>query len=972
MPDGQGRHGSNAGDIPPSRATGPADFADTDPEADTWDVVDADHESSAQPRSGANAPTQRLAEPAIGTPERVGPYRVLGEVGRGGMGSVLAAIRDDDRFKRRVAIKIMRRGVDTADMLERFQRELQLLSALNHPYIARVFDAGATSDGRPYFVMEHVEGKAIDAHCDDNNLSIPERLALFRKVCEAVHEAHSNLIVHRDLKPSNILVTPSGDPKLLDFGIAKLLNPELVGLDALTRPDQRLMTYEYASPEQVRGDAITTSSDVYALGVLLYQLLTGRRPYDITRRVHQEAVRVICEEEPDRPSTAISRAVTVRSTDGTGREVSVEEIARKRELNPTKLRRELAGDLDTIIMMALRKSPQRRYRSAVELAEDLERHVEGMPVKAQPDTAVYRATKFVSRHRLSLAAAALVAISLTAGVAVATWQAFEADKARVIAERRLETVRQMTRVYDEAADAVVDVEGATTARRVLAETLLAALEPIADELGDDPGLRGDLAEQYRRIGELQAGLQGEVRGGAETLERAARLMETADVPPLEPVRTRLALANARRDSGDLLAAESAATEAIGVLSRIDPVATTAAEIALARGEGLSIAAFAAMRRGDFAASRDRIRDADAVLSAAVEAESPAGPAHVLLAQVRDDLAKWHLEQGQFAEAIMPLDEAIELAMRVTQIDPDHRRARERLLLSLDRKGLALSRLGRAEESIATYRRAQRIAREAADRDPVSSTAQNNLARSHEIELRIQRQRGDTSGQLAAAETLLTESQRLAASDPGDIRRRRAVGVAFEQLANARQQADDPAGTIEAYASAIRVYRNLRGIDRTSREFTGDLLRAGHNYGTAGFRSRDFDIFTEGMDLAIDAGEELLTGAGLQPDQMRWYTRSLFNRGKLAMMAEDYPLAARLLFASHERSPRWDAASVNERADALWRSGDRDGAISELQAAIDRGPGRSPSASGSADEGITAITQQLEVYLAERSADVSDT
>jgi serine/threonine protein kinase len=243
----------------------------------------------------------------------IGPYRIKREIGRGGMGVVFLAVRDDDQYQKRVAIKLVKRGMDTEEIIKRFRNERQTLAALDHPNIARLLDGGTTEDGLPYFVMEYIEGKPIDEYCDTHKLTTLERLALFRKVCAAVQYAHQNLIVHRDLKPSNILVTAEGEPKLLDFGIAKLLNPELAASSIrFTLSVMQLMTPEYASPEQVRGEVITTASDVYSLGVLFYELLTGHRPYRLKSRLQNEIVRVICQEEPEKPSTVITRIEEVQ------------------------------------------------------------------------------------------------------------------------------------------------------------------------------------------------------------------------------------------------------------------------------------------------------------------------------------------------------------------------------------------------------------------------------------------------------------------------------------------------------------------------------------------------------------------------------------------------------------------------------------------------------------------------------------
>ncbi|HEX6184231.1 MAG TPA: protein kinase [Pyrinomonadaceae bacterium] len=341
-----------------------------------------------------------------------GPYRVIREIGRGGMGAVFLAERADGEFRQRVALKVVRRSFADTEPARRFRQERQILASLNHPNIARLLDGGVSADGEPFLAMEYVEGARIDAYADAHRLSTEERLRLFRQVCAAVQYAHQNLVIHRDLKPSNILVTADGVPKLLDFGIAKLLDADADGEHTVTQLG--VMTPEYASPEQVRGESVTTASDVYSLGVVLYELLAGRRPYRVRGRKPDEVARAVCEQEPERPSAA----------------VALGEV-------PERLRRRLAGDLDNIVLMAMRKEPARRYASAAQLSEDIRRHVDGLPVIARKDTFKYRAAKFVRRNKAGVAAAALVALTLVGGVVAVAWQASVAkEQARVAAQER--------------------------------------------------------------------------------------------------------------------------------------------------------------------------------------------------------------------------------------------------------------------------------------------------------------------------------------------------------------------------------------------------------------------------------------------------------------------------------------------------------------------------------------------------------
>ncbi len=339
--------------------------------------------------------------------KKIGAYRIVREIGRGGMAVVYLGERDDQSYRKQVAIKMVKPGIDTEQILQRFRNERQTLAALDHSNIVKLLDGGSTEDGLPYLVMEYVEGLPIDQYCDLHTLSIDERLPLFRQVCSAVQYAHENLVIHRDLKPGNILIAKGGVPRLLDFGIAKLLNPGLSQVPLATLTNWRPMTPEYASPEQIRGRAITTAADVYSLGVLLFELLTGHRPYrGAVGQSLLEMERLVCETEPEKPSVVVSRMEEKISADGAAPTIVAPElVSTQRGLRPTELRRRLRGDLDTIVLKAIRKEPERRYSSVEEFSKDIERYLTGMPVLARKSTIAYRGGRFLRRHKESLATA---------------------------------------------------------------------------------------------------------------------------------------------------------------------------------------------------------------------------------------------------------------------------------------------------------------------------------------------------------------------------------------------------------------------------------------------------------------------------------------------------------------------------------------------------------------------------------------
>ena len=403
-----------------------------------------------------------------GRPRRVGSYDLFEEIGHGGMGVVYRAVRRDQGFEREVAVKLVKRGMDTDFILRRFESERRILAGLDHGNIARVLDGGSTDDGQPYFVMERIEGENLLEYCASRSLGITERLALFRSICSAVQYAHQRLVIHRDIKPSNILVTLDGVPKLLDFGLAKILSRDGVGEADRTETALRLLTPEYASPEQVRGEELTTVSDVYSLGVVLYELLTGERPYRVKTGTPEEISDAVLAQEPARPSS----------------------------------RARLHKDLDAIVLTALRKEPERRYTSAEQLSEDIRRYLEGLPVKARPDSFGYRAGKFIRRHRIGVAAGTFAAVSLVAGLSLSLWQmsVARAERNRARAERvKAEEISRFLGSIFQGANPVQARGKTLTARELLDR----GAERISRELEGQPDIQASLlvvmSDAYDRL-----------------------------------------------------------------------------------------------------------------------------------------------------------------------------------------------------------------------------------------------------------------------------------------------------------------------------------------------------------------------------------------------------------------------------------------------------------------------------------------
>jgi len=385
-------------------------------------ATEASSDSEATCAPLTTFPEAEVIEPMAG--RRLGAYKIERRLGEGGMAVVVLARRADDEFQKQVAIKLVQPGFDNRELLSRFRNERQTLADLDHPNIVKLLDGGSTPEGAPFLVMDYVEGKPIADYCDHHKLCVGDRLRLFSKVCEALQYAHRKSIVHRDLKPSNILVSDDGTPKVLDFGIAKVLSPQTSAQTlALTQTRTRCMTPAYASPEQMRGKPITTATDIYSLGVVLYELLSGHRPYRLKEHTAVELERAICEQEPELPSTAVSRVETDITSSGIPVTKTPEVVSQTREGSLEKLRRRLRGDLDNIVLKALQKEPEGRYSSVEEFSQDISRHLQHLPVKVRRRTLIYSASKFVRRRKAALSAV-LVLLIVIAGAGAWTLYSF--------------------------------------------------------------------------------------------------------------------------------------------------------------------------------------------------------------------------------------------------------------------------------------------------------------------------------------------------------------------------------------------------------------------------------------------------------------------------------------------------------------------------------------------------------------------
>ena len=757
---------------------------------------------------------------------RVGVYEIVRELGRGGMGVVYLGVRVDDQYRKEVAIKVLRAALERNVLHARFARERQILASLDHPGIARLIDAGTTDDGQPYLVMDLVDGVPIDDYCQRHDLPIEARLALFRRVCDAVHHAHRHLVVHRDLKPRNILVTADGSPRLLDFGIAKLLSPDESAGPGVTETGLHLMTPEYASPEQARGDVVTTASDIYSLGVILFQLLTGQRPYRLPSTRLDEIVRTICDTPAARPSTVAAPTIT----------------------------RRLRGDLDAIVLTALRKEPERRYASVAQLSEDVRLHLAGRPIVARPDTWRYRLSKFVRRQRVAAAAAVLVAVSLVGGLGVAMWQArlarqahaaAEIDRAR--AERRFRDVRQLAnRFLFDFHDAIATLPGSTPARKLVVATAVQHLDGLASESAGDPQLQEELAVAYDRIGDVQGSPTGanlgDVAGAldsyrkGEAIRRQVAAARPGDVDAQERLgASAVKVADALFGRGDLANAVAQYRQVRTVREAALRLSPTKRSLRAGLAEVTGRLCTVLVPTGDVPGALDNCaRNAD--LLRGLQASDPtAGPWPAQLALNRIATGNAQRLSGDPKTAAVTLNDAVAGLQTLLRERPDNADLARRLAVAHAYRANALADLGDLAGAADDYGAAvDRLSRLAA-LDPANARFRTDLVYmlTKRAELltkagALDRARAETTRALALQresalapgappEVLNDYAWHLVSCEPPDLRQpalaltfaRRAVAVStgpnpvhLHTLALALYRTGDPAGAVNAAERAL--------------------------------------------------------------------------------------------------------------------------------------------------------------------------
>jgi eukaryotic-like serine/threonine-protein kinase len=631
----------------------------------------------------------QMEETLVG--ERVGAYKLVRQIGQGGMGAVYEAVRADREFDQRVAIKLVRMGLDGDFLRRRFRGERQILAKLAHPNIAALLDGGTTQDGRPFLVMEYVEGIPLPAYCEQRGLGVRDRLQLFCAICDAVQFAHRHLIVHRDLKPGNILVTPEGTVKLLDFGIAKALEAGAPEPSAETSATGLLMTPEYASPEQISRGPITTATDIYSLGIVLFELLTGAKPYAATTGAPHELSRQICETEPACPSAAA----------------------------PRELRATLSGDLDRIILKALRKEPEQRYISAEQFAADIDRYLNGLPVLARPQTLRYRASKFVKRRKGSLSMALIALLVAGGGLGSFLWKA-EQEK------RRFNDLRHLANsLLFEIYDSIRNVPGTTATRRLVVARAQEYLDSLAKESSRDDSLQSELANAYERLGDVQGGFQGvnlgDPRGAAVSYAKALAIREgrkAGDDSQRDLIRSHGKLSDLLFQEGkfdDSLAHLRTSVDIAGKLAAAHPDNRTDQ-----RNLAVSLLDYGYKQavKGDWQNGLESLQKSLVVLEE-MRKRDPSDR------QVKRILALTYGREGEILEhKAMKADEALSAHLRQTAIlrgmvsqDPGNSDLRRLLAWSLMGQGTALKQQGKHSEAAVANRGAVDVFTELVATDP---------------------------------------------------------------------------------------------------------------------------------------------------------------------------------------------------------------------------------------------------------------
>ncbi len=787
---------------------------------------------------------------------RIGAYRLVREIGRGGMGAVFLAVRDDDTYRKEVAIKLLKRGMDTDFFVSRFRHERQILARLEHPNIARLLDGGTTDERLPFLVMEYVDGLPLDRYCEQHRLSIAARLKLFVSVCTAVEYAHQHLVIHRDLKPAQVLVTPDGTPKLLDFGIAKLLD-STEGDAQRTAPGVAMMTPEYASPEQIRGEPATTATDVYALGVLLFRLLTGGQPYRLATESHAELAWAICEQMPSKPSEI----------------VTVAQVAPTSSPSLHRLRRRLAGDLDTIVIKALRKEPERRYGSVQQLAADLTRHLSGVPVLARPDTLSYRAGRFVSRHRAAAAAAAVAAVTLAAGL-TATWlQARVVRAERAKAEHRFNEVRALAHSFMfDFHDAIVKLPGSTPARELIVKKGLVYLDSLSSDAADDPSLQRELAQGYLRLGHVQGNVfwpnLGDTAGALASYRKALAIEQAllaADHDDTETLHveanTYRALGEVTWGAGDWPAALEMNRRALDIRKRLAAESSAGPQSRLELADSYVGIGDVERKTGDLAGAIGAYRRGRALFAAVSSDQAPNRPMRRAVIVTDYKIAGALELAGDVGAAIGVFRSALQDAEALAAVDRTDGQAKRDVAMIASGLGEALIDAGDVRGALGQCRRVTAMFEELAASDPLNAQARSDLVVARARLGQALARAGEVDEAITVDREAIAGFKAAVGAAPGDAETRLYSIIPQYGLGELLEQRSRANAAFARYSQALAIWNGLPADQRVNSELTPLVA---HLYGKLGARSAREASRATSVSTRVERWHEAHA----------WYARSL--------------------------------------------------------------------------------------------------
>lgn len=818
-------------------------------------------------------------------PTEIDDYQIVSTLGTGGMGTVYLARHSGEGFSQNVALKLIKRGMDTDQVLRRFLIERQILADLDHPNIARMLDGGSTADGLPYFVMEYIDGTEIRKFCNLHDYDLDQRLDIFRKICSAVSSAHRNLVVHRDLKPSNILVTKDGEPKLLDFGIAKLLSPDWnTAADEATLTQFRVMTPEYASPEQIEGRSTSTSTDVYSLGVILYELVTGERPYDTRGHSQVELLQGLYLSEPPRPSTRNSGVTNNAGQEtGEGRSGNTEIAPKKFSVDPKQLR----GDLDNVILKALRREQDRRYQSVEEFAEDVRKFQTGLPVTATADSRSYRFKKFINRHRSGAIGFAAAVLLLLTATAVTGWQYSVANRERKLAEERFGQVRELARsLIFEYYDGIAKFNGTTELRQKMVTDGLKYLDGLSAEGVTDPELKREIAEGYAKIGDIlgspfTAANLGDTAGAVESYKKALAIsQELYDADPGNADNL-IGIRNSEMRVGEGLWALGQFSEAKEHLDKSLSYTKEADRLGVENDRAKAIDSYNRASQ-----VRDQLNDLDGAMELQLvayemtKADLAADPNDLkkamAVASTEIRLGDITYRKHDFKTSLDYMQKATIPVERTYESDKDNAKFKYNLSLMYARLGAVSGELGEHQNALEYNEKALRLIESVLEVDPKNALAKGNVATldaNYAEELCQVGKKSQCFEEYRRATKIYDELFSPENSSKYNYSKENYVAN-FNMFADKLLEDGKAADAKEIYSKALAMSKTLSAEGNNDQGFADSYRGIGYSYLAMGKNPENIAAAKENFELARGYYEKLIASNDIEPKTVPIYKKMI--------------------------------------------------------------------------------------------------